>query len=63
MTDEAHFHLYGTITKQNLGYWPTANPYELHQRSFMIQNLHFGVLFGSEELLDPNTLRMKTNKP
>jgi hypothetical protein len=62
MIDEAHFHLHGTINKQNLRYWPAANPYELHQRPFMIQNLQFGVLFGSEELLDPNSLRMK-NKP
>jgi hypothetical protein len=63
MTDEAHFHLHETINKQNLRYCPAANPYELHQRPFMTQNLQFGVLFGSEELLDPNSLRMKTNKP
>jgi len=32
MSDEAHFHLQGTINKQNFRYWSAANPRELHQR-------------------------------
>jgi len=32
MSDVAHFHLHGTVTKQNFRYWSAANPHELHQR-------------------------------
>jgi len=30
MSDEAHFHLHGTVNKQNFRYWSAANPHELH---------------------------------
>jgi len=32
MSNEAHFHLHGTVNKQNFRYWSAANPHELHQR-------------------------------
>ena len=32
MSDEAHFHLNGTVNKQNFRYWASENPRELHQR-------------------------------
>ena len=32
MIDEAHFHLNGTVNKQNFRYWASENPRELHQR-------------------------------
>jgi hypothetical protein len=32
MSDEAHFHLSGTVNKQNFRYWATENPRELHQQ-------------------------------
>ena len=32
MSDEAHFHLHGTVNKQNFQHWSAANPHELHQR-------------------------------
>ena len=32
MSDEAHFHLHGTVNKQKFRYWSAANPHELHQR-------------------------------
>lgn len=31
-SDEAHFHLAGTVNKQNFRYWAEGNPRELHQR-------------------------------
>jgi len=30
--EEAHFHLSGTVNKQNFRYWSEHNPQELHQR-------------------------------
>jgi len=30
-SDEAHFHLSGTVNKQNFQYWFESNPRELHQ--------------------------------
>jgi len=32
MSDEAHFHLLGTVSKQNFRYWADSNPWQLHQR-------------------------------
>ena len=32
-SDEAHFHLSGTVNKQNFRYWSESNPRELHQRA------------------------------
>ena len=32
MSDEAHFHLKGTVNKQNCRYWSPGNPHNIHQR-------------------------------
>jgi len=34
-SDEAHFHLSGTVHKQNFRYWSESKPQELHQRQVM----------------------------
>jgi len=31
-SDEAHFHLSGTVNKQNFRYWAANNPQQLHER-------------------------------
>lgn len=31
-SDEAHFHLCGSVNKQNMRYWADTNPRELHQK-------------------------------
>ena len=30
-SDEAHFHLNGSVNKQNLCYWSTINPRQVHE--------------------------------
>jgi hypothetical protein len=32
MSDEAHFHLNGSVNKQNCRYWAANNPHEMHQK-------------------------------
>jgi hypothetical protein len=63
MNDEAHFRLHGTVNEQNFCYWSATNHHKLHHCPFMTQKLHFGVLCGPEESLDPTSLRMKMDKP
>jgi len=63
MSDEAHFHLHGTVNKYNFRYWSAANPHELHHRPTYDPNLPYGAPFGPVETLDPTSLRMKTEEP
>lgn len=40
MTDEAHLHLCGYVTKQNCQYWAAENPRALHQRLLLHSESH-----------------------
>ena len=39
MSDKAHFHLNGTVKKQNFRYWASENLHELHQRPLRSQKV------------------------
>ena len=43
MSDKAHFHLNGTVNKQNFRYWASENPRDIHQRP--LRNSKVTVLF------------------
>ena len=45
MSEEAHFHLNGTINKQNFQYWSHTNPMALHERPLHCEKWLYGELF------------------
>ena len=53
MSDEAHFHLHGTINKQNFRYWSAANPHELHQRPTYDQKVTVCCTVWSRRVIGP----------
>ena len=63
MNDEAHFHLCGTVMSRTFDNGQLQILINFTIVPFMTQKLHFGVLFGPEESLDPTSLRMKMDKP
>ena len=52
-SDEAHFHLSGTVNKQNVRYWPSENPCKQHQRPLHSPKVSIeGVIAGiSQDIL------------
>ena len=40
MSDEAHFHLYGTINKHNLHYWAPEQPRLIHKCPLHLSLIH-----------------------
>lgn len=42
ISDVAHFHLNGTVNKQNSHYWAADNPSETHQKPIHAQKLKIG---------------------
>jgi hypothetical protein len=64
MGDEAHFHLHGTVNKQTFCVtFQLQNLTNFTIVPFKTQMLHFDVLFGPEESMNPTSLSMKTIKP
>jgi hypothetical protein len=63
MSDEADFHLHGTVISRTFDTGQMQILTNFTNIPFMTQDLLFGVLFGPEESMDPTYLRMKMNKP
>ena len=59
MSDEAHFHLNGTVNKQNSRYWASENPRELHQRPLHSPKVTVGVVWESAGYLVHSFLKKK----
>ncbi|XP_054260262.1 uncharacterized protein LOC128996153 [Macrosteles quadrilineatus] len=53
MSDEAHFHLDGTVNKQNCRYWALENPRELHQRPLHSQKVTVWCAVGKFGIFGP----------
>ena len=53
MSDEAHFHLYGTVNKQNFRYSSAANPHEPHQRPTYDPNVTVWCAVWSRGVIGP----------
>ena len=44
MSDEVHFHVNGSVNKQNMRFWAPAIPVNSISDHFMIQGWEFGAL-------------------
>ena len=53
MSDEAHFHLNGTVNKQNCRYWASENPRALHQRTLHSPNVTVWCAVTKECVIGP----------
>jgi len=62
MSDVAHFHLHGTVNKQNFRYWSAANPHELHQRPTYDQNITALCAIWSRVVIRPYYFEVQCGK-
>ena len=53
MSDEVHFHLNGTVNKQNFQYWASENPREIHQRLLRCPKVTVWCGLGKCGIFDP----------
>ena len=52
-SDEAHFHLCGSVNKQNMRYWAYTNPRELHQRPLHSPKVTVWCAISSSGIIGP----------
>ncbi|GFY01191.1 DUF4817 domain-containing protein [Trichonephila clavipes] len=53
LSDETHFHLSGTVNKQNFRYWAAENPQLLHQRPLNSPHVTFWCAVAEFDVLGP----------
>ncbi|CAK1578615.1 unnamed protein product [Parnassius mnemosyne] len=52
-SDEAHFHLCGSVNKQNMRYWADTNPRELHERPLHSPKVTVWCAISSAAIIGP----------
>jgi len=54
MSDEAHFHLSGEVNKQNLRYWASENPLNIHEKPLHSERVTVWCAIGISGVIGPN---------
>jgi len=62
MSDEAHFHLFGFVGKQNFLYLSATNPTEHHEKHFTVLKSQYGARYLHLELSVPASLKMREKR-
>jgi hypothetical protein len=62
MSDKAHFHLNGSVNKQNFRYWAAKNPNGVHERPLHSPKMAVWCAIGKVGVIGPYILR-KTGLP
>jgi len=52
-SDEAHFHLNGSVNKQNFSYWSTINPRQLHEHPLHCDGVTFWAAVAKYGVIRP----------
>ena len=53
MSDEANFHVFGFVNKQNFRYWSSLNPRNLHKQPLYPEKLVVCCIMGAECVIGP----------
>ena len=53
ISDEAHFHLNGSVNKQNFRYWAPQNPHKVHERPLHIPKVTVWCAIGKVGVIYP----------
>jgi hypothetical protein len=53
MSDEAYFHLNGSVNKQNFRYWAAQNPHEFHERLLYSPKVTVWCAIGKVGIIGP----------
>ncbi|KAI5737587.1 hypothetical protein M8J76_014918 [Diaphorina citri] len=57
MSDEAHFHLNGTVNKQNFRYWAQDNSRQLHERPLHSEKVTVWAAVSKSRVIGPYFLK------
>jgi len=53
ISDEAHFHLNGSVNKHNFRYWAPQNPHKVHERPLHIPKVTVWCAIGKVGVIGP----------